>query len=103
MASLGSAVATARSPAGRQAPRERARETGERAGPCGRRDGEWQGIDKDSYRFCRDEEGETESTTLAALLKTSFNAFSLFLPIHGDFHNLLEMLGVVSQLSICYP
>ena len=54
---------------------ERARE---RAGPCVRRDGERRGIDKDAYRIFRDVKGQSESTTLATPLETSFSSLSLF-------------------------
>ena len=55
-------------------------------------DVEQRGIGKDAYRECRDAEGDSDAMTLHKLLEMSFRIFSLFLPIHGDLHKLLELL-----------
>ena len=55
-------------------------------------DVEQRGIGKYAYQESQNAEGDSDALTLHKLLETSFRIFSLFLPIHGDLHKLLELL-----------
>ena len=76
--------------------RKRAREGDRRAGTRG-----WlaAGHCKDAYRVFRNTEGESDAMSLAVLLETSFSILSLFLHIHSDLQNLLEMFLVSFNIS----
>jgi hypothetical protein len=96
-ASLGSAAAVARSPAGKQVARERGRERGRDHAIGGMVTGGHRQSCLPAFPGCRRRKRFHE---FSYSVGNEFLALFLFLPIHDDLHNLLEMLAIsVRDLS----